>query len=143
MNYKENNKNQKNKEYQQNFDFGNEFLEYIKENFEISGEAYRFIINILNYIKSKTKDEKEQYFMACELLDGTIGLSENELRKFFLKNSNTVVSECREQDCKHCLHYVRCERFVAELNSVFGFNFILELCEDFEDKSLYYKKDYA
>lgn len=61
-----------------------EFMEYIANNFTISGEAYRLISNILDYIESHTMDENEQYLMACDLLDGTIGLSDNELQKICL-----------------------------------------------------------
>ena len=61
-----------------------EFIEYISNNFTISGEAYRLISNILDYIESHAMDENEQYLMACDLLDGTIELSDNELRKICL-----------------------------------------------------------
>ena len=61
-----------------------EFMDYISENFDISAEAYRLIDNILNYIASQSVDENEQYDMACALLDGTIGLTDAEIRKICL-----------------------------------------------------------
>lgn len=61
-----------------------EFMNYIRENFEISAAAYRLIANILDYISSHAIDENEQYLMACELLDNTIGLSDVELKQICL-----------------------------------------------------------
>ena len=58
-----------------------EFLDYISANFDISIEAYRLIGNIISYISKNFLDEDDQYKVACELLDGAIGLSDNELRK--------------------------------------------------------------
>ena len=59
----------------------NEFLDYIRDNFSLSGAEDRLIENIVNYIACQGLDEEEQYSMACALLDGTIGLSDAELRK--------------------------------------------------------------
>lgn len=61
-----------------------EFMNYISENFDISSEAHRLINNILNYIAFQSVDEDEQYDMACALLDGTIGLTDAEIRKICL-----------------------------------------------------------
>lgn len=61
-----------------------EFMNYISENFDISIEAHRLINNILNYIAFQGVDEDEQYNMACALLDGTIGLTDAEIRKICL-----------------------------------------------------------
>ena len=58
-----------------------EFLDYVSENFDISGEAYRLIGNIVSYIAQNFIDEDDQYNAACALLDGTIGLTDNELRQ--------------------------------------------------------------
>ena len=59
-----------------------EFIEYLSENFNISGEAYRLIGNILDYAERFYGDE--QYHVLCDLLDGTIGLSDAEIRKISL-----------------------------------------------------------
>lgn len=61
-----------------------EFMEYIEENFDISGEAGRLINNILFFVENTYFDENEQYRVLCELLDGTIGLSDNEIKKISL-----------------------------------------------------------
>lgn len=61
-----------------------EFLSYIEENFDIGGESYRLISNILDFVESRAMDENEQYNMLCELLDGTIGLSDAEIRRVCL-----------------------------------------------------------
>lgn len=59
----------------------NEALDYIQENFCISGEAGRLIANILQYAEA-VEDENERYLFLCEMLDGTIGLSDREIRQF-------------------------------------------------------------
>lgn len=61
-----------------------EFLLYIEENFNITGESYRLISNILDFVSNNATNENEQYNMLCNLLDGTIGLSDVELRKVYL-----------------------------------------------------------
>lgn len=61
-----------------------EFLEYIEKNFTVSGEAKRLIDNILFFVKEQEVEEDKQYLMLCELLDGTIGLSDSEIRKIVL-----------------------------------------------------------
>lgn len=61
-----------------------EFLLYIEENFNITGESYRLISNILDFVSHNATNENEQYNMLCNLLDGTIGLSDMELRKVYL-----------------------------------------------------------
>ena len=61
-----------------------EFMNYIDENFSISSEAKWLIDNILEYVKNNFYDEDEQYNILCELLDGSIGLSDNEIRKICL-----------------------------------------------------------
>lgn len=58
-----------------------EALDYIRENFSISGEAGRLIANILQYAEA-IEDENERYLFLCEMLDGTIGLSDREIRQF-------------------------------------------------------------
>lgn len=61
-----------------------EFLLYIEENFNITGESYRLISNILDFVSNNATHENEQYNMLYNLLDGTIGLSDMELRKVYL-----------------------------------------------------------
>lgn len=61
-----------------------EFMNYIAENYNISGEAHRLIGNILNFVADHYTQEDEQYNALCKLLDGTIGLSDNEIKKIVL-----------------------------------------------------------
>lgn len=56
----------------------------LEENFNITGESYRLISNILDFVSNNATNENEQYNMLYNLLDGTIGLSDMELRKVYL-----------------------------------------------------------
>lgn len=58
-----------------------EFYNYILENFTLSGEASRLINNILCFVESNYPDENDQYNALCSLLDGTIGLTDNEIKQ--------------------------------------------------------------
>lgn len=59
-----------------------EFYNYIRDNFELDGgAAWRLLSNICDFIKRHAYTEVEQYTIACELLNGTIGLTDEELRK--------------------------------------------------------------
>ena len=57
-----------------------EFIDYIRENFDISGEAGRLICNILDFVQSHAQTESYAYNMLTDLLDGTIGLSDREIK---------------------------------------------------------------
>lgn len=59
-----------------------QFKEYIEKEYDISEEAKRLIGNILAYASRFEGDE--QYRVLCELLDGTIGLSDAEIRRISL-----------------------------------------------------------
>ena len=61
-----------------------QFYQYILDNFNISGEATRLINNILHFVEENYTDENEQYMALCDLLDGTIGLSDAEIRKVYM-----------------------------------------------------------
>lgn len=61
-----------------------EFLDYIRENFDINGETFRLINNVLLFVESRYVDENEQYNVLCELLDGTIGLEDSEIKMVYL-----------------------------------------------------------
>lgn len=61
-----------------------EFMEYIEENFDVSAEAQRLIDNILYYVELQGVEEDEQYMMLSCMLSGTIGLSDNEIKKISL-----------------------------------------------------------
>lgn len=61
-----------------------QFYNYILENFSISGEARRLIDNILQFVEATYPEENEQYNVLCSLLDGTIGLTDNEIKKVYM-----------------------------------------------------------
>lgn len=61
-----------------------QFYNYILGNFNISGEAKRLIDNILRFVESHYPEENEQYIALCNLLDGTIGLAANEIKKVYM-----------------------------------------------------------
>lgn len=60
-----------------------DFMNYIAENYNIAGEAFRLIGNILIYAEQNFSGD-EQYRFLCDMLDGTIGLSDAEIRKVSL-----------------------------------------------------------
>ena len=51
-------------------------LEYIRENFTVSGETARLIINIVEYVACQS--EEEQPMLLYTLLDNTIGIERDE-----------------------------------------------------------------
>ena len=61
-----------------------QFYQYILDNFSISGEAGRLINNILHFVEENYTDENDQYKALCDLLNGTIGLSDAEIRKVYM-----------------------------------------------------------
>ncbi len=61
-----------------------QFYNYILENFNISGEAARLIDNILQFVEENYIEENEQYKALCSLLDGAIGLSDQEIGKVYM-----------------------------------------------------------
>lgn len=61
-----------------------EFYQYILDNFTIDGTSARLIRSILDFVKNNYTDEIEQYKVLCELLDGTIGLTDEEIKKEYM-----------------------------------------------------------
>lgn len=61
-----------------------QFYNYIVENFTVSGEAERLIDNILQFVEAHYTTKSEQYNVLCSLLDGTIGLTDNEIKKVYM-----------------------------------------------------------
>lgn len=61
-----------------------EFMQYLDKNFSCDGSAKRLIRNILDYVETNIVGENEQYLALCELLNGTIGLSDSEIKKIYL-----------------------------------------------------------
>ena len=62
----------------------NEFHEYIEENYNVSEETKRFINNVLNFVENNYFDEYEQHEVIAELLNGVVGLTNNEINKVYL-----------------------------------------------------------
>lgn len=61
-----------------------ETMAYIQEHFSYGGETLRLIDNILDYVAIQELDEKEQFSLLQRLLDNTIGLSNDELKRICL-----------------------------------------------------------
>ena len=61
-----------------------EFIQYVRDNFNVSVEFLRLLRNILDYAASKYFDEFELRDYMNYLLDGTIGLSDEEIKKINL-----------------------------------------------------------
>lgn len=57
-----------------------QFYEYILNNFNVSGEYGRLLSNILLYAEAQGFVGEDLYHFLCSLLDGTIGLSDKEIR---------------------------------------------------------------
>ncbi len=58
-----------------------EILDYIDENFNVAVEARRLIENILIYADIFCAEDEEFDFL-CKMLEGTIGLTREEIRSF-------------------------------------------------------------
>lgn len=56
-----------------------EFLEYVNEHFNVSGESTRLIDNILHYVELQGVEKTEQQALLHCLLDGSIGLTDEEI----------------------------------------------------------------
>lgn len=61
-----------------------ETMAYIQEHFSYGEETLRLIDNILDYVAMQELDEKEQFSLLQRLLDNTIGLSNDELKRICL-----------------------------------------------------------
>ena len=64
-----------------------EFYNYILETFNVSGESGKLINNILQFVESNYHGENEQHDALCSLLSGTIGLTDNEIRRVYMQLS--------------------------------------------------------
>lgn len=59
-----------------------EFMDYVRRTFNVDGATQRMMDNILYYVEKLPEDD--QYAALTELLDGTIGLSDAEIRRISL-----------------------------------------------------------
>lgn len=60
------------------------FAQYLSDNYTLSCSAQRLINNILDFVTNNYSDIAEQRHVLHELLDGTIGLSDNEINSLTL-----------------------------------------------------------
>lgn len=59
-----------------------EFMEWIRATFDVPGSTQRMMENILDYVEKLP--EEQHYAALTDLLDGTIGLTDAEIRKISL-----------------------------------------------------------
>lgn len=59
-----------------------EFMEWLRENFDVPGSTQRIIENIIDYVEKLP--EEEHYSALEELLSGGIGLTSAEIRQIYL-----------------------------------------------------------
>lgn len=62
-----------------------EFYGYILDNFTLSAEAQRIISNILTYVELNAPDNDEAHKLLSFFLDGTIGITDEEIRMFTIE----------------------------------------------------------
>lgn len=55
-----------------------EFMDWLRDNFDVPGCAQRLIENVLDYVEKLP--EEEHYSALSELLSGGIGLTDAEIR---------------------------------------------------------------
>lgn len=60
-----------------------EFLQYIFDNFNVAGEFTRMLVNVISYAEG-FDDPEEGLDFLCDMLDGTIGIRKDEIRKLKL-----------------------------------------------------------
>lgn len=61
-----------------------EFKQYLRDEYNIAPEAHRLIGNILDFVENLPLDEDGKYLALTDLLDCTIGLSDNEIKAVIL-----------------------------------------------------------
>jgi len=60
-----------------------EFLQYIFDNFNVAGEFTRMLVNVISYAEG-FDDPEEGLDFLCDMLDGTIGIRQDEIRQLKL-----------------------------------------------------------
>ncbi len=60
-----------------------EFLQYIFDNFDVAGEFTRMLVNAIGYAQG-FEDPEEGLDFLCDMLDGTIGIRQDEIRQLKL-----------------------------------------------------------
>ena len=59
-----------------------EFMEWVRATFDVPGSTQRMMENVLDYVE--TLPEDSHYAVLTALLDGTIGLTDAEIRQISL-----------------------------------------------------------
>lgn len=59
-----------------------EFMDWLRDNFDVPGCTQRLIENILDY--AERLPEEEHYAALSELLSGGIGLTDAEIKRIYL-----------------------------------------------------------
>lgn len=60
-----------------------DFLQYIFDNFDVAGEFTRMLVNVIGYAEGFDDPEDGLDFL-CDMLDGTIGIRQDEIRQLKL-----------------------------------------------------------
>lgn len=61
-----------------------QFLDYVRENFNVSVEFLRLLDNVLGYAVLQGWDEDDTYLYLSYMLDCNIGLNDNEIKAVVL-----------------------------------------------------------
>ena len=61
-----------------------EFVDYVRENFNVSVEFLRLLDNVLHYAELQGWDEDDAYMYLDFMLDCTIGLTNAEIKQIIL-----------------------------------------------------------
>lgn len=60
-----------------------DFLQYIFDNFDVDGDFTVMLVNVIGYAQG-FEDPEEGLDFLCDMLDGTIGIREDEIRQLKL-----------------------------------------------------------
>ena len=58
-----------------------EFVDYVQENFNVSGAFLRLLDNVLHYAELQGWDQDDVYSYLDFMLDNTIGLTNQEIKQ--------------------------------------------------------------
>lgn len=61
-----------------------EFIDYVRENFNVSVDFLRLLDHVIHYAELQGWDEDEQYSYLDFMLDYTIGLADREIKQISL-----------------------------------------------------------
>lgn len=61
-----------------------EFINYVREEFDVSVEFLRLLDNVLHYAELQGWDEDDVYQYLCFMLDCNIGFTDQEIKQIIL-----------------------------------------------------------